>query len=276
MKIGDIPIKFPDDDGSLSNATKRSITIGVILVAVLGITTYWFLQEDPEVQQVNLAPVVEDPAPPQEFPPVEREEPESLLLPDLNTSDRFVRNLLSALSAHPKIAEWLTTKGLVRLFVVTIDNIADGQNPSNHISFLRPTLRFSVTTNSSELKISPESYNRYDLHAAVFDSFSTMGLVKLFQELEPLLDEAYAELGQPDIPFRRTFKRAVTHILETPNINRSPLIEKGVVFHRYVDPRFEVLSPAQKQFLGMGPGNMQAIKSKLQEFSTELGLSAAR
>ena len=159
-------------------------------------------------------------------------EPEPVLLPDLNTSDSFVRNLLSALSVHQKITEWLTTDGLIRTFVVTIDNIADGQNTSNHISFLQPVQRFSATTNSSELRISPESYNRYDLHTAVFDSFSTLGLAQLFQELEPLLDEAYEELGHPDTPFRRTFERALTHILETPNINRSPLVEKGVVFHR--------------------------------------------
>ena len=133
-----------------------------------------------------------------------------------------------------------------------------------------------MTTNSSELRISQESYGRYDLHAAVFDSFNTPGLTKLFQELEPLLDEAYAELGHPDTPFRRTVERALTHLLKTPNINRSPLVEKGVVFHRYVDPRFEVLSPAQKQFLGMGTENIQTIKSKLREISTALGLSIDR
>ena len=276
MRIGDIPIKFPDDDGSGSNITRGTIIIGVVLVAVLGIATYWFLQEEPEVQPEIIVPVVEEPAPPQQLPPVETTEAEPVLLPDLNTSDSFVRNLLSALSVHQKIAEWLATEGLVRTFVVAIDNIADGQNPSNHIPFMQPAQRFGVTTNSSELRISSESYNRYDLHTAVFDSISTLGLAKLFQEIEPLLDEAYAELGHPETPFRRTFERALTHILETPNINRSPLVEKGVVFHRYVDPRFEGLSPAQKQFLGMGPENIQTIKSKLQEISTALGLPVAR
>ena len=82
MRIGGIPIKFPDDDGNASNATKGSIAIGVILVAVLGIATYWVLQEDSEIQPEIVAPVVEEPSPPQELSPVAPPEPESVFLPD--------------------------------------------------------------------------------------------------------------------------------------------------------------------------------------------------
>src|SRR5262245_40914703 len=45
-------------------------------------------------------------------------------LPELDASDAFVRKLVQALSANPAWATWLATEGLVRRFVVVIDNVA--------------------------------------------------------------------------------------------------------------------------------------------------------
>ncbi len=42
--------------------------------------------------------------------------------------------------------------------------------------------------------------------------------------------------------------------------------------YRYVDPKLEALSPAQKQLLRMGPENAQKIQAKLRELAGVLGL----
>ena len=46
-------------------------------------------------------------------------------LPELDASDEFVRKLVEALSANPGWAKWLATEGLVRRFVVVVDNVAE-------------------------------------------------------------------------------------------------------------------------------------------------------
>jgi hypothetical protein len=45
-----------------------------------------------------------------------------------------------------------------------------------------------------------------------------------------------------------------------------------VLSYAYADPRLESLSPVQRQFLRMGPRNVQAVQSKLREIATLLSL----
>jgi hypothetical protein len=45
-----------------------------------------------------------------------------------------------------------------------------------------------------------------------------------------------------------------------------------VLSFAYADPRLESLSPVQKQFLRMGPRNVQAVQAKLREIATRLSL----
>ena len=203
-------------------------------------------------------------------------EPEPAELPVLDESDPFIRDLVTAVSSHPDLAAWLIDDGLIRRFVVAVDNVADGRNPSQHLPFMRPGQRFAVSGVETTMRIDPRSYRRYDAHAQIIGSLDTAGTAQLFLRLEPLMDEAYRELGYPNTPFRRTVERAISQLLEVPLVEAPPRVTLGAAFYEYTDERLDDLSPVQKQLLGMGPENARTVQAKLRTVASTLGLQVPR
>ena len=66
------------------------------------------------------------------------------------------------------------------------------------------------------------------------------------------------ELGYPEGDFDRVLERAIGVLLQTPALDEKVALEPKGVTYEYSDPKLESLSPAQKQFLRMGPRNSQA------------------
>ena len=189
-------------------------------------------------------------------------------LPTLDRSDMLVRNAVTNMTAHPSVAAWLIPDDLIRLFVVVIDNIADGVNPAEHLDPLRPTRRFAV---SAQSRTTPATPARYDTHAEIITAIDPAGAAKLYQAIYPLLAEAYAELGNPDA-FDVTVRRALVNLLDTPVVGlQVPLLARESSFE-FADQRLEALLPVQKQFLGMGPRNVRAVQSSLLAVAREIGL----
>src|SRR5436853_593516 len=58
---------------------------------------------------------------------------EHIDLPALDDSDALARQRIGALSSHPLVKSWLATKALIRNFVVVVENISHGTNPSGHL-----------------------------------------------------------------------------------------------------------------------------------------------
>ena len=164
-----------------------------------------------------------------------------------------MRDLVSALSSHPGLAAWLVSEDLVRRFVVAVDNVADGSNPSQHVQFMRPDQRFTVSGAEPNMRVDPRSYRRYDTHAQIVDSLDTQGVAELYARLEPLMGAAYIELGYPNRRFRDTLERAIVRLLEAPVPGDAPAIVRGAAFYEYTDERLDSLTPVQKQVHFHGP-----------------------
>ena len=274
-QLGDFEVKEPA--GGTGNEQPRGRVIGIAVVALLAFAlgVYWFLghgDDAPPVETVVEAPPPAVPPPPAPVAPA----PEPIEVPALDESDAFVRDLVSALSAHPGLAAWLVNDGIVRRTVVVFDNIADGTNPAQHVTFMRPETRFATSGDATELRIDPRNYDRYDLHAQIIDSLDTQGTAELYRMLEPLLDQAYIELGNPDRPFVGTVERAVVNLLNVPIVENPPALIEHAPFFHYTDTRLESLSPAQKQFLAVGPDNVRTIQGKLRQLALAIGISNSR
>ena len=268
-QLGDYQVRNPSPAAGDGQSKGRMIAIGVVVLLALVLGGYWFLGgEDVPVETVVEAPPPA-PAPP---PPVAEPVPEPVDLPDLDGSDAFVRDLVSALSAHPDFASWLVSDGMIRRFVVAVDNVANGANPAQHLPFMRPGSRFSTTGSDEGLAIHPSNYRRYDTHAQIVDSLDRQGAAELFLMLEPLMNEAYVELGYPDRPFRQSLERAVAHLLDTPIIDQPPAVVEFAPYYRYRDKELEDLSAVQKQFLGMGPDNVRVVQRVLGSIAQAIGL----
>ena len=260
---------------------RRNMLLGAVAVAVVALAVGLWLLLGGRADDAGEAPVAEmaadadEPSPP--AAPVDLDEPEvvpePVELPPLADSDNFVRDLVDALLAHPNLAAWMTGNDLLRRFVVTVDNVANGRNPAQQWPVLRPTRRFQATGEGERQLIDSGSYQRYDLLAGVVGALDPGAAALLYETLEPLLDEAHAELGYPDTPFRRTLERAVAQLLAAPIVDEPPLVVRRATHYVYADERLESLTPAQKQFLGMGPGNVQVIQTQLRAISAEIGLA---
>jgi hypothetical protein len=193
-------------------------------------------------------------------------------LPELDASDAFVRNLVAALSANPAWATWLATDGLVRRFVVVVDNVAEGVSPTKQVPFLAPKGKFNIVERGQSVFVDPKSYRRYDLVANVIESLDPKGTVEAYRRLKPLVDHAYSELGYPDRKFDVTLAKAIDRLLETPVPGGEVALRPGLRSYKLADPELEAATPAQKQFMRLGPENMTKIKKKLRELREALAL----
>ena len=249
------------------------IAAAVVLVAVAAGVYFW-LGRTPSPAAGTTATEAEVPATPLDRPL--GGDAEAIAVPPLDESDALVRTLVAALSSHPQVAAWLTTNGLIRNFVVVVENISTGATPSGHLRPLRPAGTFRVLERDGDITIDPRNYDRYSGIAGAVDSVDAAGAAKLYATLKPRIEEAYADLGRQD-GFDRALERALVSLLRVPVPPSGVRIEpSGAVEYEYVDPRLARLTGAQKQLVRMGPRNVAVIQGKLREIALALGIPAER
>lgn len=210
--------------------------------------------------------------PPPSPPPAADPGVRPLDLPALDASDAFVRDLAATLSSHPRVAAWLVTDELVRRFVVAAVNLAAGASPAAHLEFMAPEEDFRVREAEGRLLIHPRSYRRYDVLADAFVSLDVEGTARLYRQLRPLIDEAYAELGIPDLTFDEILGRAVANLLAVRFPEEPVEVTPGEVLYEFRDPALEARSDAEKHLLRMGAENGRRVQAKLEELAGALGL----
>ncbi|MEW6319903.1 MAG: DUF3014 domain-containing protein [Acidobacteriota bacterium] len=265
------------DDGPRRLAERRGpsfLWIGVAGAVLLGAGAYWMFGRDEAAPAANLTPPAAteariDPAP--AAPSV------SVELPPLDASDAFVRDLLKAVSARPELAAWLATDGLIRNFVLVVDNVSQGRTPARHLRVLAPRGPFRVATVAGHEVAAPASFARYDGLAQAAVSLDVAGLARAYVMLKPRFEEAYGELGRPLGSFDTATERAIVHLLETPIPPADAWLRRqGATGYRYDNPRFEALSGAQKQLLRMGPDNARLVQQTLRRIAEALRVPASR
>ena len=197
---------------------------------------------------------------------------EDIDLPPLDESDTIVRELVSRLSSHPRIAAWLTTDHILRDFVAIVLNISQGQTPTPHLTHVRPDGKFEAQKDAARLRIDPRSYSRYDGYAQAVAGLDAQGAARLYATVKPRIEEAYQQLGAPDGTFDRTLEKAIIRLLETPIVEGDVGLQSTTVSYSFADPALEGLAPVQRQFLRMGPANMRLVRAKLVEIAGFLGI----
>lgn len=195
-------------------------------------------------------------------------------LPPLDQSDAFVRELVRGLSSHPSVMAWLTTPGLIRNFVVVVDNIAAGMTPARQLRALAPRGPFGVVQNGGDVVIDPAAYRRYDAIAAAVNGIDPSGAARVYSTLKPRIEEAYRDLGG-DVSFDPTLEGAIVSLLRVPVVDRAAVVPRGALY-RFTDPRVEGLSSAQKQLVRMGPEHVRTIQLSLRRIAVALGIPEER
>jgi hypothetical protein len=170
------------------------------------------------------------------------------------------------------VAAWLTTDNLIRDFVAIVLNISQGQTPTPHLAHVKPAGQFQTLGDGSRPSIDPRTYRRYDAYASAVTGLDARGAARLYATLKPRIEEAYQALGAPDGTFDRTLEKAILRLLDTPIVEGHIGLQSTSVSYSFADPALEALSPAQRQFIRMGPENMRVVRAKLVEITGFLGI----
>lgn len=246
----------------------RWILILAVIVLVLALLAVWYYLRQGSELGTDIAQRPAVPASGQG----QIAEPQPVDLPPLDESDAFVRDLVQQLSQHPVVMSLLATDGLIRTFAVSMVNIADGDTPSRHLNRIKPEESFGVNKGRTRTVISPESYARYDRHAAAISGLDAAGVAKAYNTLKPRLEEALREVAGPNADFDRTLERAIVQLLGAPVVEGDVAVVRDIVGYSYADPALASLSRAQQQLVRMGPENTRRVQQKLREVAAQLGI----
>ena len=248
--------------------------VGAALIIILGIQFWPFSEEGAEDQPMpqdemstpaeNLpaanattqAPVVDngDARPDEALP-----EP---ILPPLSESDAWVREALGEWSPP---AEWLAREELISRLSVVLQNAAQGQLPRRQLSFLAPSEVFPVVKEGEVIFADPAGYARYTPYLDLLEKMPPARAAQLFNQMEPLVMEAFALLGERT-PLQNTLQAAASQIEALPELNAPVMLVQPNVMYLYADPELESRSELDKQLLRMGPDNVRRFKAYVAEF----------
>jgi len=246
--------------------------IGVAVIALAAGAYWFFANRTPPATAARPATATA----PAQAPTTTADDFEHIDLPPLDDSDALVRQRVGILSSNRLVTAWLATKGLVRNFVVVVDNISRGMNPSRRLAVLKPAGQFRVMTRGSQVVIDPRNYDRFAPIADAAASIDARSAGRLYQSFKPLLQTAYDELGSQE-PIDRAIERTISGLLAVPAIDGDVRVEQSGegIGYQYSDDKLQELNGAQKQLLRMGPRNIRTIQAQLRTFAAAVGLRAS-
>jgi hypothetical protein len=238
----------------------------LVVVLVAGFAWWWLARDDGSSD--DWAPSDFDTADSVETGSAEGPPP-PLDLPPLDASDEVVRRLVSGLSAHPRMASFLVGDDMIRRFARAVADLAGASYPGEHLPALRPGEPFQVREEGGRLFVAEASHARYDALAATFASLDLAGTVRLYRQLEPLLEEAWAEMGTPG-SFHDALELAAANLVAV-QVPPGPLEVVGEdAIYMYRDEALEARRGAAKALIRMGPANAALVQDQLRRFQAAL------
>ncbi len=250
------------------------VTLAAVALVAVGLMGIVFLvfrhpsaspSPSPSPAAVVATPVAgSSPTPSTEVPP-----------PPLDESDAFVRQIAASLSAHPELARWLSRSALVRTLTAVVVNVASGETPRPHLEFLAPKQRFRAMRRPARLVApDPAGFAGYDLFGDAVASVDASAAATAYRALSPLFEAAYVELGHPEGGFQGALDHAIRALLAVPVLREDVELVPHAIGFKYADPGLEGLTPAQKQFLRIGPRNVRLVQGKLRDLAAALAPAA--
>jgi hypothetical protein len=246
---------------------------GLAALVVVAVAVFYITRGDQPVptDPVVAVPIDSPPRPaPRPVPIVPPASQRTVPLPALDASDPEVQGGLTEVLGRDSAAKYLSPERIIRNVVVSIDNATREKMALNQRP-IKPTGGAFVVQGADEtLVIGPANYSRYTPFITVVNQIDAQTIVGLYRGLQPLFQQAYEDLGNPNKIFNSRLLEVIDHLLETPEVNGPIKLVQPSVYYRYADPKLEELSAGQKLLLRMGPENAQIIKAKLREIQAAL------
>jgi len=231
------------------------------------------LQPPEEPPAVAATPVIIDAPVEVEIavPVVESLPGELIELPSLNDSDDFVFEGLRALQNGAALIRVLADEQLIRSIVVFVDNINRGEFPQTSLPYKRIEPAMSVRNIDANLYVmEAAAHERFNQLIDTFVAVDTDQAMILYRTLQPLFQQAYAEIGSRNVDFDDTLRSAINAVLRSPNVEGPYQLVKPSVMFLYADANIENMEEMRKQLIRIGAENTEKLKAKLRQFSEKL------
>ncbi|WP_420428275.1 DUF3014 domain-containing protein [Algiphilus sp.] len=280
----------------------RSVVVALLLIAVAAAGGYWWwsqsedgVGDSPETavdyrDPAQTEKAAAEPEPPQ-YPVgdtaaesadagaaesdapagAEATDAQSSSLPPLDESDEAVRADLRALTGDIPIEGRLVPRRLVQRFVVWVNSL-DGQIvpvtkwPVQHV----PGRPLVEAVGNNRFEWLPANAQRYAPYVRAFTAPDTDTMVDLYLRYYPLLQRAFAALGEEEDYFNDRLIAIIDHLLAAPPARERYLLVQPEVLYAFADPDLEALSSGQKILLRLGPEASRAVRDKLRDFRAVL------
>lgn len=249
-----------------------NILLALLLIGVVGAVTLWVNRDhpepvvepaaspaDPEPQVIQVQPLPETP------PELASEFELEGELPGISDSDLTVQAHMQLLGGPTPVA-WLDGEQTIRRIVVQVANIKNGEAIYQQSPLVRQGNIELLPSEGDLYILDPASYARYNAYADFLAGIQPDLLVAFYRYYEPLLDQAYSELGNPIGAFRGDLITAVEMILAAPVVETDIELVLSGLSYEFRDPALEALPGIHKQLLRMGPDNTRKIQTALQAF----------
>jgi len=231
------------------------------------------LQPQEQPPAIAATPVIEEAPIEVEIaaPIIEALPTELVELPSLNDSDDFVLEGLRALQNGVALIRVLADDQLIRSIVVFVDNISRGEFPQTSLPYKRIGQEMSVRNIDENLFVmGANAHDRFNQLIDTFVAVDTDQALILYRTLQPLFQNAYAEIGSRNVNFDDTLRSAINAVLRSPDVEGPYQLVKPSVMFLYADASIENMEEMQKQLIRIGPENIEKLKAKLRQFLGKL------
>ena len=190
-------------------------------------------------------------------------------LPALEASDEEVRASLSDLLPQPA-QTLLTPTELLRRIAVLADSFGRGKILRDRLPLPGPAGRMEVAERDERLFLAPGNFTRYNALTDIIAAIDANASVRWFARYEPLLQQAWGELGNEGGSVRSALIAGLDLMLAAPDLEGDIELVQPAVFYKYADPELESLADVQKLLIRVGPGNRSVIKAKARRLRDAL------
>ncbi len=279
---------------------KNVVVVAVLLL--LGAAAYYFLaMRAPESEIEKFSPVILAPDDAAESGQVdattpaatdlepgdgtnEAPAPEVLPLPDLTASDPLVLEALAGLIGQAAVDQFVVPQNIISRVVATVDALGGRRVPEPLMPVQSLTSAFEANVDFNpevplynplgdplqQYLVDPVSHARYAPYVDLLASVNMADLAAIYQQQQPLFQQAYGELGYPDGDFNLRLLEVIDLMLAAPEVPEPVRLIKPEAYFLFADPELEALPAGARLMIRMGNGNAGQVKAKLRELKAAL------
>jgi hypothetical protein len=276
--------------------------IVVAFVVFLGAAAYYFLTtRAPESEVEEFSPVILGPDDAAEtgqkdaatsldtgLEPgdgtVESPTPQVVPLPDLTASDPLVLEALAGLIGQAAVDQFVVSQNIISRVVATVDALGGRRVPEPLMPVQSLTSAFEANVDFNpevplynplgdplqQYLVDPVSHARYAPYVDLLASVNTADLAAIYQQQQPLFQQAYVELGYPDGDFNLRLLEVIDLMLAAPEVPEPVRLIKPEAYYLFADPELEALPAGARLMIRMGNGNAGRVKAQLRELKAAL------